>query len=193
MDETVLCFDILLDIAYITNTPKQWYKLVTSIPSIGIYSIRMVLQKRLKNRWTVKHKYVDYKVFKGIMRDTRIVNNHDVKVEIIEYKLPNGMLYRENDLPAKTTFFPSGKKMCEIWFTSFSGKKHRENDKPAEISYYPSGRIDSKVWYKEGKETRENELPSVIIYYPPGKIQYKKWNREGACPIIIKYNHRKKK
>ena len=68
-----LCFDILLDIADINYT--IWNIVATSIPNIGIYSLRKKLQKRLKDKW--KSFYHTENVTMVVNRGYRLPNGHN--------------------------------------------------------------------------------------------------------------------
>ncbi len=57
-----------------------------------------------------------------------------------EYKLPNGQLHRDGDLPAKIKYHQDGTKKSKGWWKN--GEQHRDGDLPANIAYYKDGTKD---------------------------------------------------
>jgi len=103
----------------------------------------------------------------------------------------HGKIYRDNDLPAKIEYRPSGKTIY-TWYNN--GKIHRDNILPAKITY-KRNIIIKQVWYKHGKKHRNNNLPSVIRYKNDGvTVKYKNWYknnkyyRHDNLPTTIVYD-----
>jgi len=104
-----------------------------------------------------------------------------MKSEMIEdsvgnkrWRLPNGDLHRENNLPAY-----EGINGAKEWW--LNGKLHRENNLPA--AEYISG---SKIWYVNGLLHRDNG-PAII--FPNGT---KRWYIEDIHYSEEEYNEKVK-
>ncbi len=71
------------------------------------------------------------------------------------YYYKNGLLHRDNDLPAFESFLGE-----QEWYQN--GKRHRDNDLPAVTRY-----DGLKMWFHHGKQWRKNGLPTAICPYEP--------------------------
>ena len=99
---------------------------------------------------------VDVSTAKSAMTTILIANDKT------EYRLPNGWLHRDDDLPAE--IWVDG---TQFWYRD--GKRHRDNDLPAEI------RADgSQLWYRDGKRHRDDK-PAII--YADGSQE---WYQDGV-------------
>jgi hypothetical protein len=89
----------------------------------------------------------------------------------------NGLLHRDNDLPA--AILANGTKQ---WYQN--GLLHRDNDLPAMI--YSNG---SKCWYQNDLRHRDNDLPAVI-YFNGNQYWYQNGlhHRDNDLPAVIQPN-----
>lgn len=79
----------------------------------------------------------------------------------------NGLLHRDNDLPA---VIDRGKKV-KMWYQN--GVLHRSNGLPAVVT------DNSKQWYKFGVLHRDMDLPAVISMNYEDETVHKKWYKDG--------------
>jgi len=95
------------------------------------------------------------------------------KLQDVHY-LVNGIIHRENDLPAMLLSDNSVEYRI-------AGERHRDGDKPARIS--TNG---SEYYYKHGKRHRDNDKPAVILFSKKDegskkqKIRACKWYKNGV-------------
>jgi hypothetical protein len=104
-------------------------------------------------------------------------------------------LHRDNDLPAKISYYWNGNVKYEEWLVNGVNQRlNRENDLPASIWYYPNGSVQIERWYNNGKGHRDNDLPVEIYYYKNKSVKRERWyvngklHRENDLPAFIKYN-----
>lgn len=126
-----------------------------------------------------------------------LLTGHVTNFDGVKYWYKDGLLHRENDLPAIEC--PCGHKE---WY--IQGKLHREDDMPAKIDYgvthywyreesnhykFPVASDKSiclQSWFKEGKLHRDQDLPAVI-YADGSQLWFKegKLHRDGDLPAKI--------
>ena len=111
------------------RSPELWSLISKTVPFVGRYSLNKYVQSRMKEKFTV----ITYN--KQFDRTT--------------YRLPNGKLHREGDLPADYN------KYYEAYW--IDGKQHRDNDKPAYIT-----NDGYSAWWNRGKRKRSQQKPCVI-------------------------------
>ena len=86
----------------------------------------------------------------------------------------NGLLHRDNDLPAM--IYSNGSK---CWYQN--DLLHRENDLPAGI--YQNGDL---FWFKNGLRHRENDLPAIIFHNGDQYwYRYERLHRDNDLPAVI--------
>lgn len=128
-----------------------------------------------------------------------------------EYHL-NGLLHRENDLPAKKCIDPD--KHLDVTFTWYTnGICCRDNDMPADIRQTKEG-ITKHSWYENGNKHRKTllvkgkndndglirfnptnyfrrmkTLPSEIIYDEYNYVIKETWYEHGVEKHVINYNN----
>lgn len=72
------------------------------------------------------------------------------------------------DLPARITYYPSGKVFITTW--RYNNNVHRGDGKPAMITYYESGKIKQEVHVVKGRPSREGHTTAHIEYNEKGDI-----------------------
>jgi len=87
-----------------------------------------------------------------------------------------GLLHRDNDLPAQIWYRGDDYIISKVWYQN--GELHRDNDLPAEIWYRENGNIREKSWYQNEKYHRIGG-PAVIWYHEDGSIRKKDWYLNG--------------
>lgn len=99
--------------------------------------------------------------------DLPAVIEYEYKTGItIEKWYKNGVIHRDNDLPAYRNFCDQAANRIaeESWYQN--GLRHRDNDKPAfTIKHFESNHLNSiEVWFQNGKIYREDNKPVRIHY-----------------------------
>lgn len=111
----------------------------------------------------------------------------------------DGLLHRDNDLPAKIRYHSDGVIMQQTWYQN--GQRHREADQPAKIRYYENKRLRLQRWYVNGRLHREQcaedpERPATIYYNRSDAedvIESQVWyahgfvHRDHDLPTVIVY------
>ena len=103
-------------------------------------------------------------------------NKVTLLLEEIHYCI-NGALYRDNDLPAFTSYHYNTEVIeMEKWY--FNGKRHR-GTKPAAKLYFPDGSIKTMEWFNHG--LRHNLGGAATIHYKrDGTIDNVKYYIDGV-------------
>ena len=103
--------------------------MTSSILEIGVYSIRLKVQKRLKNKFTVR-------------KETK---NSDGVIIGITYLLPDRSVHRDSRKgPAFAIYYDDGNPKNEFWVENYV--LYRE-DGPSYIEYYDNGQIMEEIWH----------------------------------------------
>jgi hypothetical protein len=135
------------------------------------------------NLYTKITEMMDNKVFRSSDEPDLILNGDKMWIR-------NGVLHRDNDLPAvikadgTQKWYREGKlfraddkpnvitSVCEFWYNE-DEKLHRDNDLPASIS--SSG---YKTWYQNGLIHRDGDQPAEV--WPDGNGNYyQRWRQNG--------------
>jgi antitoxin component YwqK of YwqJK toxin-antitoxin module len=116
---------------------------------------------------------------------------------IIEEKYLNDKdeFYRDDDLPARITYFESGRVNSYTWYKN---NVISRNDNPAFIEYFDvdGDIIRRKTWYKNGNVHRNENLSAYVRYDINGNIKCEQWYQNGKLhrtdgPAFVDYEENK--
>jgi hypothetical protein len=142
------------------------------------FEIVLIIAKNAPNVWyiltQVDRRIAQYSRYNLIEIQDIFTTNTDG-----EYRLPNGMLHRNGDLPAVVSMEE------EHWYQY--SMRHRDGDLPAIVNH----ELKTYEWYKYGKRHRDGDKPAIIILQKSSETWYYNGmiHRDGDLPAVIYVNY----